>query len=128
MLRLLTMGGDVVSAHLERLREACLNKKLHRNRARRAWPHLVRAASAGTPLSYGELTDKMGLHWRAASWFLGVIQRFCAAHDMPRLQALAVNKRTRVPGKGYAGARGRRAHAREVDRVRSHRWSKTAPF
>lgn len=105
-----------------------MNKKLHRHRAQQAWPKLVAAAKRGQPLSYKELSASIGLHWRAASWFLGVIQRYCAKTGLPRLQALAVNKRTRVPGKGYAGGRGRRAHAREVDRARSHRWPKTAPF
>jgi hypothetical protein len=105
-----------------------MNTRLHLARARRAWPILVRAAARRTPLTYGELTAKLGLHWRAAGWFLGVIQRHCAAAGKPRLQAFAVNKQTRRPGKGYAGKRGARAHERELDRVRAHRWSKKAPF
>ena len=105
-----------------------MDKKLHRRRARRAWPKLVAAAKRGEPLSYKELSDSIGEHWRAASWFLGVIQRYCAKMGLPRLQALAVNQQTRVPGKGYAGSRGRRAHAREVGRVRVQRWPKKAPF
>lgn len=105
-----------------------MDRKMHRRRARRAWPELVKAAKRGEPMSYKDLTAKLGLHWRAVSWLLGVIQRYCAKVGLPRLQALAVNKRTRVPGKGYAGARGRRAHAREVDRVRTYQWPKKAPF
>ncbi len=105
-----------------------MNRKMHRRRARRAWPKLVAAAKEGQPLSYKELTESIGLHWRAASWLLGVIQRYCAKTELPRLQALAVNKQTRVPGKGYAGKRGRRAHQREVERVSAHRWPKRAPF
>lgn len=105
-----------------------MDKKLHRRRARRAWPKLVAAAKRGKPLSYEDLSASIGEHWRAAGWFLGVIQRYCAKMGLPRLQALAVNKRTRVPGKGYAGKRGRLAHQREVDRVRAARWPAKAPF
>lgn len=105
-----------------------INKKLHRRRARLAWPKLVAAAKQGEPISYKDLSASIGEHWRAASWFLGVIQRYCAEMGLPRLQALAVNKRTRVPGKGYAGKRGRIAHRREVDLVRAADWPKQAPF
>ncbi len=105
-----------------------MDTKLHRRRARRAWPKLVAAAKRGELLSYKELSASIGLHWRTASWFLGVIQRYCAEMGLPRLQALAVNQETRVPGIGYAGNRGRRAHAREVDRVGAQRWPKKAPF
>lgn len=105
-----------------------MDVKLHHRRARRAWPKLVAAAKRGEPLSYKDLSASIGLHWRAASWFLGVIQRYCAEMKLPRLQALAVNKQTHVPGKGYTGSRGRSAHAREVKRVRAQRWPKKAPF
>ncbi|HEX8574567.1 MAG TPA: hypothetical protein VF759_17635 [Allosphingosinicella sp.] len=105
-----------------------MDKKLHRRRARRAWPKLVAAAKRGKPLSYKELSASIGEHWRAASWFLGVIQRCCAKMGLPRLQALAVNQQTRIPVKGYSGSRGRRAHAREVERVREQCWPKKAPF
>ncbi len=105
-----------------------MNTTLHRNRARKAWPILVRAAATGTPLSYGDLSSRIGVHWRAASWFLGVIQRYCETSGLPRLQALAVNKRTGIPGGGYLGSRGRRAHRRELLRVQAHRWGRKAPF
>ena len=105
-----------------------MNKKLHRRRARRAWPKLVAAAKRGESLSYKELSASIGEHWRAASWFLGVIQRYCAKMGLPRLQALAVNKQTRIPGNGYAGDRSPRAHAREIERVRAQRWPTKAPF
>jgi hypothetical protein len=105
-----------------------MNKKLHRQRARRAWPKLVDAARRGETVSYKDLSASIDLHWRSASWFLGVIQRYCAKTGLPRLQAMAVNKQTRVPGKGYAGQRGRRAHQREVDRVSAKRWPRQAPF
>ena len=105
-----------------------MDRKLHCRRARRAWPKLVAAARRGEPLSYKDLSASIGLHWRAASWFLGIIQRYCAKMELPRLQALAVNQKTRIPGKGYAGNRGRRAHKREVDRVRGYHWPMKAPF
>ena len=105
-----------------------MDRKLHSHRAELAWPILVGAAKRGQPLSYKELGEKIGAHWRAASWFLGVIQRYCASKGLPRLQALVVNQRTRVPGKGYAGRRGQRAHQRELERVRAYHWPKKAPL
>ncbi len=101
----------------------------HEERARRAWPHLVRLArSGGEPFSYGELCAKLGdVHHRAAGRFLGVIQKYCAVNKLSALQALAVNRRTRVPGAGYCGVQGRRAHAKEVERVRAHKWPVRAP-
>lgn len=44
-----------------------MDKKLHRRRARRAWPELVAAAKRGEPLSYKELSASIGEHWRVGS-------------------------------------------------------------
>lgn len=100
----------------------------HVKRARDAWPILVRLArSGGEPMTYGQLCARMGLHHRAAGYFLGVIQRYCARKKLPALQALAVNKRTGIPGAGYAGARAQKSHAKEVERVRAHTWALLAP-
>ncbi len=101
----------------------------HHARAKMAWPILVeRARKGGAPFTYGELCSLMGLHHRSAQWFLGVIQAYCQRHNFPPLQALAVNKRTRLPGKGYSGSRRSRVeHERALSNVRSMRWSKRAP-
>lgn len=101
----------------------------HRARARKAWPVLVRLALAKKqPLTYGELCTKLGFHPRAAQWFLGVIQTHCKKSGLPPLQALAVNKRSRLPGKGYTGsARSRARHAAAVKNVHSYKWTKSAP-
>lgn len=102
----------------------------HVQRARRAWPLLVNHAERGKPpYTYGQLCSRLGLHWRAAQWFLGVIQEHCRSNRIPALQALAVNKRTRVPGKGYVGSpRSRAAHKRELRKVYRHPWPRQAPF
>ena len=98
-------------------------------RARRAWPHLVRTARNSDRITYGTLTAKLGLHHRAASWLLGVIQDYCERHQLPALQAVAVNKRTKVPGSGYvASPRGGSAYRRELDRVYGAAWPLRAPF
>ena len=101
----------------------------HAARAAKAWPILVRLARSEAGLiTYGQLTAQIGLHHRAAAWFLGVIQTYCKRNRLPPLQALAVNKRTRLPGKGYVGsARSRAAHSRAVGRVYAHKWSISAP-
>lgn len=100
----------------------------HIKRAKAAWPILVKRASSGAgPMSYGELCAQIGVHHRAASYFLGVIQRYCLENSLPKLQALAVNKRTGVPGGGYIGKRGIQAHKREVALVNEHVWPRRAP-
>jgi hypothetical protein len=106
-----------------------INHALHQARARRAWPLLVRRAlKQGAPFTYGELCHQLGLHHRAASWFLGVIQTHCRLAGLPALQALAVNKKTRIPGAGYAGSpRTSTQHANELQKVYKHKWSVGAP-
>jgi hypothetical protein len=107
-----------------------VNHSLHERRARRAWPLLVkRAASGRPPFTYGELAGRLGLHHRSAAWFLGVIQRYCRENNLPPLQALAVNARTKIPGGGYHGsARTVRAHAQALAAVRKAPWPNKAPF
>ena len=101
----------------------------HKARARRAWPHLVGAAGRGQKLTYGELARKIGLHHRAAGWLLGVIQDYCAQNARPPLQALVVNKGTRIPGFGYvASPRGGAAYRRALRAVFAHQWPPRAPF
>jgi hypothetical protein len=108
-----------------------VNYRLHEQRARRAWPHLVRHANGHkSPFTYGEISARVGVHWRAASWFLGVIQEYCRNRGWPPLQALAVNARTKIPGDGYVGsARTKPAHAAALKRVyRKKNWPLKAPF
>lgn len=102
----------------------------HVARARLAWPHLARRASRQEPpCTYVELCDKLGLHPRAARYFLGVIQNHCKLRGWPALQALAVRKNTRLPGPGYFGsARTRVDHQRMLQEVYEHSWPPKAPF
>ncbi len=101
----------------------------HRQRARAAWPYLVQTARQGRRITYGELCALIGLHHRAAGWFLGVIQRFCRQNSLPPLQAVAVNKQTRVPGSGYvATPRGGRAYRKALGAVYGEKWPRRAPF
>jgi putative restriction endonuclease len=75
----------------------------------------------------GELSAAIGVHHRAAAFFLGVIQRYCLENRLPKLQALAVNKQTKVPGGGYLGERGRKSHQREVAAVTGYAWPARPP-
>lgn len=101
----------------------------HRKRARRAWPYLARRAnSSKDPYTYKELTDKLGLHHRSAAFFLGVIQDYCRNKTWPPLQALVVNKRTRLPGSGYVGSsRTRSAHSKALAKVYRKQWPLKPP-
>ena len=107
------------------------NTKLHTKRAREAWPFLVsRANSGGEPYTYIDLGREIGgVHQRVAGYYLGVIQDECAKQKWPMLQALAVNAGTKVPGRGYHGARGKEDHGAEIMRVRAKKnWSMVPPF
>ncbi len=93
--------------------------------------HLVACArdGGGDLLTYGNLAKKMRLHHRSTSWFLGVVQDYCADEDLPPLQALVVNKETMLPGAGYTGSeRAKKLHQVTVDLVRSYAWPDKAPF
>jgi len=107
-----------------------VNRQLHISRARKAWPILVKRVSEKKPtaFTYKELSDLIGVHWRAAGRYLSEIQEYCADQKLPRLQAFAVNGKTKVPGDGYKGARGKTKHAQEMAEVRLARWPKKAPF
>lgn len=58
-----------------------------RARARRAWPRLVDVSRRRGRITYGALAAALGLHHRAASWFLGEIQRYCRSPGLRPLQA-----------------------------------------
>jgi len=92
--------------------------ELHVERARQAWPLLVdKAKSGGAPFTYREIGDAIDVHCRAAAWFLGVIQAHCLERNWPRLQALVVNKATRLPGAGYNGSRNQGTFERDLAAV-----------
>ena len=102
----------------------------HVKRARRAWPILAKMANGHrAPCTYGGLCGRLSLHHRAAQWFLGEIQKECKRRKWPALQALVVNKKTRLPGSGYHGSvRTYAGHEKELNKVRGKRWPIKAPF
>ncbi len=55
---------------------------------------------AGSDIQYGELADRLGLHWRSAAFF-DLLDALCleeARAGGPMITALVVNKRTWMPG------------------------------
>ena len=101
----------------------------HRKRARRAYRHLLKVTKKRGRITYGELAGLLGLHHRAAAWFLGVIQQHCIEAGIPPLQAIVVNKQSRIPGAGYvASERGGSAYKRTLKRVYAFDWPDKAPF
>jgi hypothetical protein len=102
----------------------------HKQRARDAWPYLVKRAAKGPPYTYKELSSLIGVHHRAAQYYLGVIQTYCGSQKWPALQALAVNGTTRLPGPGYVGSiRTHAGHAKELTKVSAKTdWPPKAPF
>lgn len=102
----------------------------HVQRARTVWPHLVaRAANGLPPCSYGQICAEIGLHWRSARYFLGVIQRYCRANRLPPLQFLVVNAVSRLPGKGCASSPTTQAvHQNLLNEIYAHCWPIAAPF
>lgn len=102
----------------------------HLRRAQAAWPLLVgRAAHGMPPCTYREICDEIGVHWRSAPYFLGVIRRYCSAAGLPPLQVLVVNAVTRLPGQGCAGTpRTHSTHQAALREIYAYRWPTTAPF
>jgi hypothetical protein len=102
----------------------------HMQRARRAWPHLAgRALRNSPPYTYKEICAEIGVHWRAARYFLGVIQRYCRANGLPPLQFLAVNAASRLPGRGCVGSPRTDAAQQEALRtIYAYPWPAEAPF
>jgi hypothetical protein len=97
--------------------------------ARRAWKILAYRANHNLPpLTYKALCAQLGIHYRNAQHFLGIIQDFNARHGLAKLQALAVNAQSALPGTGFAGGRTVKAYVRELLRVYGTLWPATAPF
>ena len=83
--------------------------KRYQKRARAALPILVRQAKAGTTMLYGELAAELGMpNPRNLNFVLGAIGNSILQLGMqwgskvPPIQALVVNKDTRLPGEGIS--------------------------
>jgi hypothetical protein len=94
--------------------------------ARLAWPVLIALAkTSGEPITYGELARKIGTSAQSVRHPLNVILGECDRRGWPKLHALVVNARTRVPGPGYGEAR----HAEDLQEVRKFDgWNPVPPF
>lgn len=102
----------------------------HIARARDAWPFLVRLAiSGGQPYTYKQLSGLIGVHHRAARYYLHVIQAYCEKQGWPRLTALVVQAHgKRMPGEGFHGAHDPAGHDKNLADVRRFAWPPEAPF
>jgi hypothetical protein len=81
------------------------------------------------PYTYREICDKVGVHWRSAPHFLGVIRRYCSASGLPPLQVLVVNAATRLPGQGCTGTpQTHSAHQAALRDIYAYPWPNAAPF
>jgi hypothetical protein len=77
--------------------------------------HLVAAARAGVPLSYGELLERLGYQFsrpkmRALCAILGAVDAEAAERGEPELAVLVVRASDSIPGQGWwvsGGARER---------------------
>ena len=67
----------------------------------RAFAELKKVAQKGTTITYGELADTIDTHHRVLPRALGLLWRWCEKKGYPHINALVVNKITKVPGEGY---------------------------
>src|SRR4051794_25528921 len=81
--------------------------KLYQQRARAAFPLLVRQAEAATPIFYSALAEELGMpNARNLNYVLGCVGRAMEhlskqwKEKVPPIQCLVVNKRTGLPGEG----------------------------
>ena len=72
----------------------------HDERAARAWPVLILAATQGRDLTYKQLGAELGIHHRACRYVLHEIQTYCQDQGWPILTMVVVNSQTRLPGAG----------------------------
>lgn len=102
----------------------------HVMRARVAWPLLVdRAVNRLPPYTYREICEEIGMHWRSAPYFLGIIRGYCSNNKLPPLQVLVVNAATRLPGQGCPGTpRTQSAQQDALKAIYAQRWPPAAPF
>jgi hypothetical protein len=80
--------------------------------------HLIAAARAGVPLSYGELLEQLGYGFsrpkmRQLCTILGAIDAEAAARGEPELAVLVVRASDGLPGQGWWTAGGRRQRGYE---------------
>lgn len=89
--------------------------KLYQERARKVLPILVQQAKAGRQrakagekISYGDLAEELGLHWRTLNYPLGSIGKTLQElgksweEEIPPIECLVVNKKDGLPGKGIS--------------------------
>jgi len=89
--------------------------KLYQQRARKAFPNLVRQAFANQPIYYSDLADELGMqNPRNLNYVLGSIgttlERLSEEWNekVPPINCLVVNKATDLPGEGIEGFIGDR--------------------
>lgn len=82
--------------------------KLYQQRARQAFPFLVRQALVGEPIFYSDLAEEMGMpNERNLNYVLGCIGTTILKlskqknEDIPPIQCLVINKATKLPGDGF---------------------------
>lgn len=73
----------------------------HEERAAMAWDALVTQARTGKTITYGALAPKVGVHRRALSYPLGLIQDYCLEAKLPPLTSIVVYALTGLPGEGF---------------------------
>jgi len=77
--------------------------------------HLISAASAGTPITYSELLNRLGHEFtrpkmRALCAVLGTVDEQGAARGEPELAVLVVRQSDGLPGQGWWVAGGASSH------------------
>lgn len=89
----------------------CINgKELYQKRARKALPLLVRQAHSKQPITYSDLAAELGMpNPRNLNYVLDCIGNTLSVlaeqwgEEIPKIQALVVNKATGIPGCGFVG-------------------------
>jgi hypothetical protein len=69
--------------------------------ARFAVPHLIECARSRKTITYVELADKIGRHYRAVPHLLEHLLRVCQKLNIPPIGTIVVSKTTGLPGDGF---------------------------
>jgi len=98
-------GGEM--SQTAKVAEPISGDQLYQERARRAFPLLVRQAEAGQPIFYSDLAEELGMpNPRNLNYPLGSIGQTLRDlgkewnEQIPPLQCVVINKHDRLPGEG----------------------------
>lgn len=93
----------------------------HHQRALLAWDILIKLASIDGIITYKELGNKIGIHYRAIRFVLEIIQDYCITNNLPPITIL-IGDSNGIPGTGFTAWSRDNIDEGKIE-VYKHSWS-----